>query len=360
MRFENVDQDGFGSDANAATLDLILGYETAVWNDFQALIEFEGVSAIGNDTYNSTTNGETGRPVVADPEGEEVNQSYLSYRGWEDTTVRLGRQRITIGDHRFVGNVGWRQNEQTFDAVSVSSEALSDFDVFYSYVSNVNRIFGEKSPAGDANTGSHLLNVQRKFEEVGTLDVFAYALDYDDLDALSTTTYGASFGGTVDMDDIDLLYSLRVAQQEDAGDNPNDVDAGYYNAELGVTTSGVTFKVGGEVLEGSGDAGDAFQTPLATLHKFNGWADQFLATPDTGLEDIYLSVGGTVKGTSLLAVYHDFSSDSESIDYGTELDLRATRKLADDLVGGIKFADYSADDFSVDTTKAWIWFEWSF
>ena len=65
--------------------------------------------------YNSTTNGKTTYPAVADPETYEINRLQLTNTRIPMTTVTLGRQRIVLDDQRFVGNVGWRQNEQTFD-----------------------------------------------------------------------------------------------------------------------------------------------------------------------------------------------------------------------------------------------------
>ena len=49
----------------------------------------------------------------------------------------------------------------------------------------------------------------------------------------------------------------------------SDFDTDYLFAELGAVFSGVTAKLGYEVL-GSDSGMMGFQTPLATLHKFNG------------------------------------------------------------------------------------------
>ena len=65
--------------------------------------------------------------------------------------------------------------------------------------------------------------------------------------------------------------------QSEAGDSELDYDANYYLAELGAGYKGVTGTLGYEVL--AADDGVGFQTPYATLHKFQGWADQFLAKP---------------------------------------------------------------------------------
>jgi hypothetical protein len=63
------------------------------------------------------------RDVVADPEGTEVNQVWVGYEKY-DTNVKFGRQTFTLDNHRFIGNVIWRQNEQTYDAVSLVNNSI--------------------------------------------------------------------------------------------------------------------------------------------------------------------------------------------------------------------------------------------
>ncbi|MED5432978.1 MAG: hypothetical protein VX920_11630, partial [Pseudomonadota bacterium] len=103
-----------------------------------------------------------------------------------------------------------------------------------------------------------------------------------------------------------------------------------------------------------------FQTPLATKHAFNGWADLFLATPADGLEDTFVTVGGKLAGFKLAAIYHDFKSNEGSTDYGTEMDLLVARPIGKHYTVGLKYADYSADDFGADTSKYWAWGELKF
>ncbi len=360
LRFENVDQDGNPDQANAFTLRTLLGYETATWNDFSLLLEAEDVATIGQTSFNDGLNGSS-RPKVIDPEGAEVNQAYLQYTGFEDTTVRIGRQRIILDKARFVGNVGWRQNEQTYDAQSVSTE-ISDFDLFLAHIDNVNRIFGDANPGGNHAMDSYLLHAGYDFEDIGRLEAFLYDLSYDDTsNGPSTRTVGASFDGRHEVsEETDVLYRVVLANQTDAHDNPVNVDAGYMQLEAGVDFDGITVKVGQELLEGSGDPGDKFTTPLATLHAWNGWADQFLSTPDTGLEDTYISIGGTLAETKMALIYHDFQSDTGGLNYGDEIDAVATRQIYEGVTGGLKLANYSADDLGVDTQKVWIWVAFTF
>lgn len=354
-RVEFVDQDGFDHEAWASTLRTVLGYETARWHGASVLLEFEDVSAIGNELYNSTTNGETSRPTVADPEGSELNQVHLAYSPAEELTFKFGRQVVTLDNHRFIGDVGWRQNQQTYDAASLLWTPTAVLDVFYAFVDNVNRVFGDDSPAGDHRMASNLVNVGYDVEGWGHAAAYAYLLDYDSVDTNSTNTLGARFAGAHPLDAFELLYAAEFATQADTGDNPNDVDQDYLLAELGGKVDVWTAKLGLEVLGGSGDPGDAFQTPLATLHTFNGWTDKFLVTPDAGLVDSYVSVGAKQDAFTYLLVWHDFSSDAGSDEYGSELGASVTWAASKSLTLGLKAADYDADDFATDTTKAWLW-----
>jgi hypothetical protein len=63
-----------------------------------------------------------------------------------------------------------------------------------------------------------------------------------------------------------------------------------------------------------------FTTPLATLHKFQGWADKFLTTPVNGLADLYVNAGYTRKGVGPLApVANNDSEDGRARNRRVEL-----------------------------------------
>jgi hypothetical protein len=160
-----------------------------------------------------------------------------------------------------------------------------------------------------------------------------------------------------------LSYALEAAHQSDYGSSPSSIDANYYLAELGAAYRRVNGKIGYEVLGGDGHY--AFQTPLATLHAFQGWADQFLVTPAAGLNDFYVSAGGTLEQVAMMAVWHDYNSnDPSAARYGSEIDLQATRPLGKGFVIGAKYAKYDPDHYPVagtrtyGTTKYWFWIEY--
>jgi len=360
-RYEDVRDEAVGSNhARASTLRTAFGFRTLPWKGLGLVIEAEDVSVVGNELYRnagagSLDNGVRDRPVVADPDDTELNQAFLSWER-DDTTIALGRTEITLDDQRFVGNVGWRQNHQSFDAVTVANESLDHVRFFYGFLNGVNRITGSR----DEMT-SHLANIRVDWDEVGVLTTFGYWLDYDEpaRQALSSLTLGARFAGKRSIGNSrSWLYEASLATQQDAEDNPRRVDAGYAFLSMGVAWSTVTARVGFERLDGNARDGQ-FQTPLATLHKFNGWADKFLSTPTNGLEDFYVRIDGTIGVVKAMATYHDFQAAEGGASYGTELDLQATYKTSWGQGFGLKGAFYDADGFSADTDKIMFWTRFS-
>ncbi|HAD24625.1 MAG TPA: hypothetical protein DCF61_02695 [Alphaproteobacteria bacterium] len=357
-RYEMVEQSGLPEDARASTLRSRLGYHTGQFEGFSAMIEAEDIRDIGDDDYNSTTNGKVRFPVVADPDETEINQAFIDYTGLPGTKIVAGRQRIKLDNDRFIGNVGFRQNEQTFDALRIDNTSLTDISATYVFIDNVNRIFGSDSPIGDHEMTSHLFNISYSGWSPAKITGYAYLLDYDNLFALSTQTYGLRAAGKHKLnDEVTLHYTGEYAHQSDFDNNPAGFDHDYYLAELGVTAKGITAKAGYEVL--SGDGTTALQTPLATGHKFNGWADKFLVTPVSGLADSYVSLSGQFMGVKLLGAYHMFDGDSGGADLGDEVNLLAKKTFRKRYTTELKGAFYEAGRpvFGLtDTDRIWFSF----
>lgn len=365
LRYEFVDQDSLPDDAEAVTLRARLGFQTgAIWRT-KLLAEGEFLWPLRDD-YNSTLNGKTAFPVVADPESYEVNRVQLVNTSLPQTTVTLGRQRIILDNHRFVGDVGWRQNEQTYDALRVVNTSIANLTIDVSYLDQVNRVYGQDSPQGRYEGNTLLANLAYQLP-IGSLTAFGYWLDFDPIAEVpaaasdSSETYGLRFAGERPAGKVKLLYAASWATQREYADNPLTFEDDYYLLELGVSLQQYSLGVGIEVLQGEGTKG--FTTPLATLHKFQGWADKFLTTPVDGVEDRYVHAGlafknvGAVASLSGQVVYHDFQAERGSLDYGSEIDLQLQAKWQR-FAAMIKYADYSADGFADDTTKFWLQFEY--
>ena len=360
-RYEFVDQDGFAEDANASTLRIRLNYQTGKWNNWSGFTEFDYVTELLLTDFNNLAGSSPDRdqyPVVADVKGPDLNQLYLDYDPTADTKLRFGRQRINLDNQRFVGGVGWRQNEQTYDSATLKFNGFSNTQLFYSYVATVRRIFGAEVPAGSQDHDTHLLNAKIKLGDAWTVTPYYYLIDDNDFAAFSTATFGARATGEIPVGEGKLNLVAEVATQSDAGNNPVSYDAEYFN--LGATwalKNGLSLGLAWESLGGDQNVvveNAAFRTPLATLHAFQGWADKFLVTPGAGIDDIFATVKYKAGKWSFTGVYHDFTAQSGSADWGTELDLSAGRKLGDRYGLLFKAAMYDADQHLTDTTKFWI------
>lgn len=367
-----------------------------------------------------------GYGVIPDNEYAEWNEAYVGWRNVGSCTnspdlcdgnfsVKLGRQEIIYDNHRWVGNILWRNNFQSFDAFRIDATPVKNLNISYSYIDTVRRAFGSDSIfyKFDMDEG-HLINASYTFPDIGKLSLYGYMLDFDDnrrtpfeegtgmappfvgATSFDSDTFGARWSGTHQLwERTDILTDFEYANQDpsdDAASNLDDND--YYNIELGVRFGGTrvdglglmpigepTFqlKVGQEVLEGNGENG--LQTPLSTIHAFQGWADKFVAapggtvTPNGGIEDTSINLevlglfGKWIGKNKINVVYHDYEADKKVnglSEYGEEWNFlwgKPNLFGMDGLLGLVKYADYSEDCdgpapannglLCVDTEKLW-------
>jgi len=229
-RYEGVDKDNLLKDANALTARLRLNYRTGDWQGWSAFAEYDHVFHVIRD-FNAgggTTPDKDGvYQTVADPKGSDLNQLYLEYTVSEDWKLRIGRQRVLLDNQRFVGGVGWRQNEQTYDAFAVSSSAIQKTALTYAYVGQVRRIFGQTSAAGSMNVDTHLLNAKVTINDSWSVTPYYYYIDNQDAASTSTGTLGARLAGNVKVGGGKIGLVAELATQSDAGNNPVSYDADY-------------------------------------------------------------------------------------------------------------------------------------
>ncbi|MCO4844607.1 MAG: alginate export family protein [Sulfurovum sp.] len=357
-RYEFVDTDNTTGDAKALTNRLMLGVSADLLNIDGLSTYLEAINVSGSGDYNDFSNGHTAYNKVADPSQTRITQAYIDY-AFSDSLLRTGRQGMNLDNQRFVGTVNWRQMPQTYDAVSFTNKSVEGLSLLAAYVWHVNTILDADSANGNGyDTETVLLNAKYKVMDGLALTGYGYMIeDIHD-------TYGVAATGTLSLDtDTKLSYRAEYAKQTDPTSGNGTADADYYNLEATVNMSGFLAGAKYEVLGAGEDGNDAFSTPLATLHAHNGWADMFLGTPQDGLVDASGMLGyktnsfGTAK-----VIYHDFSSDKGSTDYGTEIDALYTNKISavKGLSGMLKAAYYSADTFKDDTTKYWAMLSYKF
>ena len=366
-RYENVNQDKgarfqgqYPHTANANTARLRAGLLSPVWHGLQAYAEYEGNLAMQED-FNSTRNGNTGFSTVADPEQSELNQLWLSYAGIPDTLIKGGRQRIKLDDDRFIGNVGWRQMETTFDSVLIThnNQQLFGLVVNAGYIGNI-----QTFTATTEKINAPILNVSYKLGDYGTVVGYGYWLDYTEREFYekSSQTYGLRLsnyqkpGDSLKLsDNYGLVYTAEWGFQQDYGHGKTPYQAYRVNLMGGFTAYNLTFQGAMEQLDGSG-RNQHFDTPLGTNHAFQGWADLFLVTPDNGIRDVFATVSSVLdRGEVVVSgVYHNFTDDTGQLQYGKEWDFLATKKFGKHYSLLAKYAYYNADTFGTDTQKIWL------
>lgn len=365
LRLELVDQDGIQKEAAATTLRARAGLKTLEWHGLSALVEGEFITSLGEQRYNDTVNGKTMYPVVADPEDVLLNQAAIRWRPVKQIEINAGRQAVNIDTQRWIGSVGWRQNDQTLDAVRLSAQPMKAVKVDYLHAWRVNRVFGPDSPQGIwKNTGINGTRISTAIPNIGTLSGYGFWLDLPLSPSSSSRTLGVRMAGEHRVSKAILLFAVDYARQHDFKNNPGNFALDYLQIEPGITLGGATVKAGYERLEGNGTS--ALQTPLATLHAFNGWADKFLTTPANGLLDIYVDgtykiLGkGPLKGTSVRVAWHDFNSTRLGLNYGQEWNAMVSVPVHKRFTALAKLARYDARDFATDTTKVWLSLETRF
>ncbi len=360
LRYEALSQDSFGRDAQALTLRTRLGYETPTWRGFKLLAEGENVTAI-LDRYNSTTNGETAYPVVADPETTDLNRLQISYAGGAGEGV-AGRQRVILGNARFIGNSGFRQTEQTFDAVRISLRPTPSLALTYVYIDRVHRVFTAKSVQGDWVSNSHVVQTEAK-TPLGQLTGYGYLLGFENAPTQSSATWGIRLAGSQKLSGaLSATYEAEFARQSDYRNSPSTFDLAYLDLGVGLTSGASSASLGLERLDGNGRRG--FQTPLASLHAFQGWADVFLATPVRGVRDINLRASTSFKPPGwrrpirLQGAVHDFAEADGGQDYGREIDVLVSTPLTAHITAELKAAAFDgATPVFADRTKVWLTLE---
>ncbi len=391
-RYENVETpNNTTGQAKASTLRLRLGYETAEYQNIGAMFQVQHTAA--NHKYNNatdSTNQSMWLNKVADPAGTSVVQSYLSYSGVQDSKIKVGRQVIRYDNDRWVGNVDWRQNWQSYDAASIENKSFADTTIKAAYVTNVNRPNGDTgvNAAGTTLNGnthmkSTLLNINNNSLGFANLVAYSYRLDYSPSSVGnaattfqnssstagnnfgSTNTTGAKLQGDTTLAGTKFSWKGEFASQKAFKSNSANFSSRYSNLEASADMSLAKATVGYEVLGSSN--GYSVQTPLSTLFAFNGWADMFTTTPTNGLQDMYVKARSNAFGINYGADYHTFQADNGGQKYGRELDLIAEKQIDKTYSVGTRAARFKTDSQSLstpvstggvtltDTNKFWVY-----
>jgi len=341
--YEYKNRDDATSPGKQFSLRTRIGYRTGSFYDFEAYAQFHNLTNI-MEKFSHTEGGDDQRDFIKDPDGNRLYKAFLDYKGIPDTLVRAGRQEIILDDARLLGNIGWRLNGQSFDAVSLTNSSIKDLTVYVAYANQQNTIALTHVDLDHF----YLLNAKYSPFEKHSLSGYVYLLDTEATadTARDSATYGFRFVGKPAPFD----YYIDYTHQSDFADG-EDHDADMLNVYLGMQIAKVNVGAGYSYISGQDGKDRAFDTLFSTAHKFNGFADLFLGTNGgkltDGLEDYYVKASTKLFGCKLIAMYHYFDTvENDGFDgtYGDEIDLVLVKPINKNIKLLIKYANFMQDD----------------
>jgi len=354
LRYQSLSEDSFAETANALTLRIKGGVELDVPHLFSALIEIEGTEQL-IDSFNDTNNGRFDRPIILDPDNFELNRFQLQTEIIPKTRFTLGRQSFALDNWRFIGNWKFRQNDQTLDAIRAET-TVGKARLNVGYFNKVHRHFGDNSPVGEFSGDSFVFNLSHP-APLGQVSLFHYALDLETGrsnladNTLSSQTTGVRWQGRHHWDGFGLAWDASLARQSDFADNPDNYAAYYKDIGFDVQFENIELSLGLETL--GSDNNIALQTPLGTLHSFQGLTDRFFRTPTNGLKDYHASTKfgtgtfGSFENIQVQMGYHAFKSTRNNLDYGRELNFSLSTTI-DNVSLLFELGDYNSQSLTPD------------
>jgi hypothetical protein len=353
-RYAHIDQDGYADAANANTLRFTLGYLWKFAPDWSAYAEGTRVVALFGEHYNSGSNGNTHLPSEGDPPSSEISNAWIGYDNGS-VAARLGRQYVALDNQRFFSLGPWRQNPQSFDALSTSWKLDTGTTLRYLYLDEAQRSVGHDYPdpsQREWDLEGHLLHVDQKLP-LGTLTGYDYLIENDTQAKYSWRTAGLRWTGNQKFASTALGWTAEFARQENWRNNPLNYTADYHLLELSYGLPIFSLKLGDELL--GGDGHNAFSSPYGSNHSFNGWTSQFKNVPANGLDDRYVSGFGKVGSKFGWGVtFHNFFADRGSQRYGSELNAILSYALRRDFSLELDYADYHSNGFGSSERELWV------
>ena len=366
IRYANV-EDNVNKRANALTARVLMTASTPSVSGMRIQLAAEHVNDFGVNSYNDGgTNGQFEYAAEVDPSGTELEEAFVEYKN-EDFTMRYGRQYINHGalPQRFLGTVAWRQNNQSYDALTIDG-GVGSINMQAAFVEKVYRVLGRDHPSrGTREWDIDGIGIRSTYSmDVGNLTGYFYNLDFVDNLAYSTRTFGMEFDNAC-FDAWSGTCKAAFSSQAPLSDTQDYDNLSHMHGSVGVnfsnfmddnTTGSVTFNF--TRLEGDGTY--SFKTPLATLHGYAGSSDKFLInTPATGLINYEVRVKEQLFGWNMTFAFHRFDAIEGPIsNYGNEFDFAAVKSFGKYKLL-LKMTTYSANEdwapatYGIDATKYW-------
>ncbi|MDT8375442.1 MAG: alginate export family protein [Mariprofundaceae bacterium] len=345
-----------GQKKSHTTMQTRINVKATVDENVSAFVQIQDVRTWGGETPTTAPPSitQTGTSTAGQL---DLHEAYLTVKNVMDSgaTLKIGRQEMVFDEARLIGNIGWIQQAQAFDAIrgdmKVGEIALTAF-----YAQTLAK---DSHPTLGSTLGANAGTFESSFSGLRA----TYSLG-DRGDRITPYVYYAlnpsRTGAGVDLvpdQALNIVYTgLYVAKH--IGDVRLRFDGAYESGKANATTNINAYMLTGAIETDldignganvalwvdylSGDDGAAanankvsnFTTPYATNHKFYGHMDKFLNNPTHGLIDFALRTN--FKVTSKLKFEldgHMFRADKSTAtlldkDLGSEIDFDINYALA--------------------------------
>jgi len=352
--------------SHALTVKARVTIKQNLFDRFNMLLQFDHVASLDTDKHSNGVN-QTSYPTIVDPQGTEINQASIQTE-WLETNFTMGRQRITFGDQRFIGDLGFRQNDQTYDALKLEKTLFSGSKLTLAYIHNVNRIFGDQAERqlskndtrfsalngirpegllGNHHIDGMLLHFNINEWDHVELSSYGYAVHNYHVPAFSNRTFGIESKYRQKFGHFKTEAAINLAFQKQQTNSSDWIP--YHKLSASIAYKQVRLGLRHEVLSEKDNT--AFITPLATLHKFQGWTDQFINTPSLGLVDNSINLVFNLRPLTLDIRHHIFTSDKANVDFGKEVDVDIIYKPTRTHEVKLRIADFNPADNQAIKTK---------
>lgn len=303
--------------------------------------------------------GEDTSGVLNDNESVDIHQAYLQInRLWYDGLgFKAGRFEVNIGNQRVFGSVGWSRVGRAWDG-AVMWYDQDDFRLSGYWLKHIE--------LNDTllNRDFDIIGLHAQFKEAN-LEFFGfYEYDADELDSLGEGTghnklnrfnLGFYHHNTRDQIDYEFTGVYQTGDMADPNDSnltDKDISAYMFAGEMGYSFENdydLRLAVGIDYTSGDDRPNNndinAYNNLYYTGHKFRGYMDYFVGSPDFGLFDFVLRgqltpidqwlCKGDLHFFKAAADYEDFlGNDTKNV--GTEFDLTVSTTSVDgvDISGG--------------------------
>ena len=359
LRYVYIDQRDKPDRVDVTTARAIIGADLLLSPRLKVALELIHSDFVPPKRYNDDPAAFTSPyPLLPDPRHTGVNEAHVTWTPTPDWLMRLGRQRMVIGNERHLGDDSFRQVPQLYDGLSVRGSPTSGAQLTFGQFNRLRTRFGPTEPL-------QLTVLELAANPLPDMGVSAYALrhrrpradsdlSYYGVAELANWVVGAALDGSHPLGELRGYYTLNAAEQRSTGDQ-SILHAHYWRAGAGIGWHGLIARVDHEV-KGSNGGRYGFQTPLTNQYAFNGNALTFFDTPTTGLRDTWATLRWEQGRWSALGEYHWFRSDHGGLRYGREFDANVTYTINPRAYLRAQWARYRvfAGGFGADIDKVWL------